>query len=467
MEGSEAIRDDRSRIGIQVSDDGLTAYVKMEESENVEENISLPLLAEALQREKIVYGISESALEKLVQRPIYRLRIQVAKGLAPVDGDDGKVIYHVKKDADYHPDYTEEGTVDYKSLNYFQTASAGQLLCEIIPETDGTEGMNVYGVPLMPRKGKPAPCPAGKNTILSEDGLRVTAACDGVIKYIRDVVDIQDTMNIASNVDQLTGNIDFTGDVVIGGDVCDGFSVKSGGDIIVKGVVECARLEAAGSIHISKGINGEDRADIVAGGDFRSPYIENATLSVQGNIYADYMIGSHVTCFGSIELAGRRELIIGGEIKISGNVQAREIGNESERTTVIEVMGIETTDTETILRLETEKEGCSENLKAFTEAIERLNSLRETHPEMLPEEQYEAARKQVFLLKDRINLLTLQIRKLKEQGRVDYSGMILCKKKIHPGVTIRYGQQRSGPYNESREHCRIYWQDGEMHQGTL
>ncbi len=467
MEGSEAIKDARSMIEVQVSDDGMTAYIKMEELEDSVESISLPLLTEALQREKVVYGISESALEKLVQRPIYRLRIQVAKGLEPVDGTDGKVIYHVKKDADYHPDYTEEGTVDYKSLNYFQTAAANQLLCEIIPETDGTEGMNVYGVSLAPRKGRQVPSPAGKNTILSEDGLRVTAACDGVIKYTRDVVDIQDTMNIPANVDQLTGNIDFPGDVVIGGDVCDGFSVKSGGDIIVKGVVECASLEAAGSIHISKGINGEDRADIVAGGDFRSPYIENATLLVRGNIYADYMIGSHVTCFGSIELAGRRELIIGGEIKISGNVQAREIGNESERVTAIEVMGVETTDTETILRLETEKEGCSENLKAFTEAIERLNSLRETHPEMLPEEQYEAARKQVFLLKDRINLLTLQIRKLKEQGRVDYSGMILCKKKIHPGVTIRYGQQRSGPYNESREHCRIYWQDGEMHQGTL
>lgn len=90
MEGSEAIKDARSMIEVQVSDDGMTAYIKMEELEDSVESISLPLLTEALQREKVVYGISESALEKLVQRPIYRLRIQVAKGLEPVDGTDGK-----------------------------------------------------------------------------------------------------------------------------------------------------------------------------------------------------------------------------------------------------------------------------------------------------------------------------------------------------------------------------------------
>ncbi len=467
MEGNETFNDSLNRIDVQVSDDGMVGYIKMEEAEESAEPISLSQLTEALEREKIVFGIAENVLEKLAQRPIYKIRMQVARGIAPVDGKDGEVIYYVKKDADYHPDYSEEGTVDYKSLSYFQTAKKDQLLCDIIPETEGTAGKNIYGVAIPPRKGRPAVSPVGKNTVPSEDGTQLFAACDGVTKYTKDKIDIHETLNIPSNVDQLTGNIDFTGDVVIAGDVCDGYSVKSGGNIIVKGVVECAKLEAAGSIHISKGINGGDRADIIAGGDFRSLYIENTTLLVHGNVYADYLIGSNVTCFGNIELMGRKELIIGGEIKIYGNINAREIGNENERLTLIEVLGIETTDTKAINEMEKERDASAANLKAFSEAIERFNSLRESRNEVLPEEQYEAARKQISLLKDKINLLTHQIRKLQESGRVEYNGMVACKKKIHQGVTICYGTQRNGPYNEGREHCRIYWHDGEIRQGLL
>ena len=467
MEGNDTFNDSLNRIDVQVSDDGMTGYIKMEEVEDASDAIDLSQLKEALEREKIVFGISENVLEKLAQKPIYKIRMQVARGIDPVDGKNGQVLYHVEKDADYHPDYTEEGTVDYKSLNYFQTAKKDQLLCEIIPETEGTAGTNIYGVAIPPRRGNPAASPMGKNTVLSEDGTRLFAACDGVIKYTRDKVDIQETLNIPTNVDQLTGNIHFSGDVVVGGDVCDGFSVKSGGDIIVKGVVECAELEAAGSIHISKGINGGDRADIVAGGDFRSLYIENAVLHVQGNIYADYIIGSIVTCSGNIELMGRKELIIGGDIKICGNINAREIGNESERVTVIEVLGIETTDTESINQMKKERESYAGNLKAFSEAIQQFNALRESHSEALPEEQYEAARRQISLMKDKISILTHQIRKLEEAGRIEYNGMIVCKKKIHQGVTICYGEQRNGPYTDGREHCKIYWQDGEIQQGAF
>ncbi|MDD4444757.1 MAG: FapA family protein [Eubacteriales bacterium] len=467
MEGNETFKDSLNSIDVQVSDDGMAGYIKMEEVEGATEAISVSQIKEALAREKIVHGIDENVLEKLAQRPIYRIRMQVAQGIKPVDGENGQVVYHVEKDADYHPDYTEEGTVDYKSLNYFQTAKKDQLLCEIISETEGTEGINIYGVSVPARRGNPPISPMGKNTVLSEDGTRLLAACDGVIKYTRDKVDIQETLNIPSNVDQLTGNIDFTGDVVIGGDVCDGFSVKSGGNIIVKGVVECARLEAAGSIHISNGINGGDRADIIAGSDFRSLYIENAVLHVQGNIYADYIIGSIVTCMGNVELMGRKELIIGGEIKVSGNINAREIGNESERVTLIEVLGIETTDTEAICQMKEERDSCAGNLKAISEVVERFNTLRESRSELLPEEQYEAARKQMALLKEKVGLLNHQIKRLEAAGRVEYNGMIVCKKKIYPGVTICYGEKRNGPYTEGREHCRIYWQEGEILQGAL
>lgn len=467
MNENETLHDIFHTIGVEVSADGMTAYVKMEEIEGATEPISLSQLTEALKREKIVFGIAENVLEKLAQRPIYKIRMQVAHGAHPVDGENGRVVYHVEKDADYHPDYTEEGTVDYKSLNYFQTVQKDQLLCDIIPETEGTAGTNVYGVAISPRRGNPAISPIGKNTVLSEDEAELLSACDGVVKYTRDKIDIQETLNIPSNVDQLTGNIDFPGDVVVSGDVCDGFSLKSGGNIIVKGVVECADLQAAGNIHISNGINGGGRANIVAGGDFRSLYIENVTLQVDGNIFADYIIGSDVKCLGNIELIGKKEIIIGGDVKVLGHIHAREIGNENEVATRIEVKGLHTTDIEAIERMQEERDSYVENLKSFSGAIDRFNVLRASQNESFSNDSYEAAQKQVFLLKGKISVLEQQIRKLEKSGQIEYNGTIVCKKKIYQGVVIWFGQEKNGPFLKGREHCRIFWQDNEIHQGTL
>jgi len=331
--GNNAINpesDPTTLIEVTVSDDSMTAFIKMTKQGEDASPVTKQQLMDALKDNHITYGIKESSIEKLAARPIFNIKIEVAKGKMPVYGENGHVTIFVKKDSEYHPEYSLDGIIDYKNLEYFQLVKQGQVLCDIVRETDGTEGINVYSAQVPTRHGKPPFIPNGKNTVFMDNDTKLVAACDGVIRYVRDVIDVTDMFRVPSNVDQLTGNINFSGDVTVDGDICDGFTVKTGGNLIVKGVVEDAAIEAAGNVHISKGINGGGDKSIYVGGDLRCKYIENATIHVEGNIAADYIIESRITCMGNIELRGSKELVLGGDIKVFGELTAKDIGNEKE-----------------------------------------------------------------------------------------------------------------------------------------
>ena len=453
-------------VEASASDDGMTGYIKLIRQCPNPDPVTKEQIMEALAAQRIVYGIKESSVEKLAARPIFNIRIEVAKGLAPIHGEDGKVNYFVKRDSEYHPEYNLEGTIDYKNLDYFQIVKKGQLLAEIEKETEGIEGSNIYGGILPARKGRPAFSPVGKNTSLIEDDTKLIANCDGVIRFIRDTVDVNDMLHIKSSVDQLTGNIKFTGDVTIEGDVCDGFSVKSGGNIIVKGVVEDADIEAAGNVHISNGINGGGEKRIYVGGNLKCKYIEHANIHVEGDINADYIIDSNITCMGNIELAGTRELIAGGEIKVMGQLSARDIGTASERITKIEILGIKIMDTESIDMLTKERDELNDKLQQLAENTAKLSQSRMGAGDGVME-QLSMAKKQLVSVRERIELLNSQIQQLEKHWTMEFPGAVLCKRKLHQGVRINFGEERFHFELDNLEHCKIYWSEGSIVHGML
>lgn len=453
-------------IEVTASDDGMTGYIKLVKQGDNPEPATKEQLMAALEENRIVYGIKESSVEKLAARPIYNIKIEVAKGIPSEHGQDGTVTYFVKRDSEYRPEITMEGTIDYKNLDYFQLVKKDHVLAEITKETAGTEGVNIYGATVPTKSGRPAPSPVGKNTHLIQDDTLLVADCDGLIRFVRDTIDVNDVLKINGSVDQLTGNINFSGDVSIEGDVTDGYSVKSGGNIIVKGVVEDAEIEAAGNVHISNGINGGGAHCIQVGGNLKCKYIENANISVEGNINADYIIDSNITCMGNIELAGGRELVVGGDIKVFGELAAKDIGTESGRNTKIEVIGIKIMDTEGIEKLTKERDEMSARLQLLTENAQRLGQARmNASGEIM--DQLALAKKQILVIRDKVDQLNYQIQQLEKSWTMEFPGSIICKRRIYQGVKISFGEERFNFNLDSIEHCRIFWADGAIVQGTL
>lgn len=453
-------------IEVTASDDGMTGYVKLvKQGENPAPATKEQIMAE-LHANRIMYGIKETSVEKLAARPIYNIKIEVAKGLAPIHGTDGIVTFYVVRDSEYRPVIDQEGFIDYKNLDYFQMVKKDQTLAEITAETKGTEGMNIYGAPLPAKDGKMPSSPVGKNTHLIQEDTLLVSDCDGVIRFLRDTIDVNDILKISGNVDVTTGNLKFTGDISIDGDVGDGFSVKSGGNVIIKGVLEDAGVEASGNVHISKGINGGVKNSIYVGGNLKCKYIEHAHIHVEGDISADYIIDSDVTCMGDIVLSGSNELVVGGEVRVMGILTAKDIGSETGRNTKIEVIGKKIMDTEAIEKLTKDRDDLSVKLQMLTDNIQKLNQSRLTGGDEVME-QLALSKKQIVMIRELIDQINAKIQQLEKNWTMEYPGAIVCKRKMYQGVKIHFGEERFQFQFDNIEHCRIFWADNQIIQGTL
>jgi len=457
------------RVSVITSRDYMVGYIKLNEVESEGEPIPITgdEIFDALKEKAIIFGVKEETIEQLVEKPIFGTEIEVAQGKEPIYGKDGYVNFHVKKDSEYEPNYDKEGTIDYKSLDYFQLVEEGHLLCEIVHETDGEDGINIFGAPVKARRGRPAISPKGRNTELNEDGTKLFAAVSGVVKFKKDVIEIGDVLQIRSDVDQTTGNIDFPGDVLISGDVTYGFSVKSAGNVSVKGMVEGARIETIGDIHISKGINGAGGEKVKAGGNLRSGYIENADIYVEGDIITDYIIDSNVFCKGNIELSGRNELVIGGSVKLYGNLIAKNIGNENERPTRVEILGADKGDAEPIKIKEKEYAVLKENADKILDILKQHSRFGGFSDDELDPQKLAVLKQQYQLITRRIEDLKAEIKQLRSEIKREYIGSVICKRKLYQGVKIYFGGDLFYFSLDNLERCRIFCQEGEIIQGGL
>lgn len=455
-------------IEVETSQDSMKLFVKfIKPPKGQAFTPTKELVMEAIEAAGVVFGVKEELIEKLIARPIYNIKIQVGEGEPAKEGKDGFVDYYVVKDSEYKPEVNEDEDVDFKNLDYFQMVTKGQMLAYIhFPET-GADGKDLFGRELPGRDGKEAKSPAGKNTELNEDGTMLYSACDGIVNYVGDTVNINDVIHIAGNVDNNTGNINFSGDVIIEGDVSEGFAVTAGGSIIVKGVVESCQIEAGGDVQIVKGVNGGDGSHIKVGGDLRSPYIEHAKVDVGGDILAESIIESDVTCEGDIDISNAgKGVLVGGTVNVKGNLVVKTLGNENERITNIKIIGIETGIQDEITSLNVEKETALKN-------VEKLKSARRKIFQPMLEEDSPVAQQikqidtQVNMLLDKIDETSKKIQELKDKWSYEYHGGIVCKGKMFYGTRIYFGEQRYQFNTESLDHCRIYWEEGEIINANL
>ncbi|WP_373481558.1 DUF342 domain-containing protein [Acetobacterium sp.] len=466
-------------IEVSISDDKKQGFIKLGKQEEGSTVFTKEELLAALKAEQIESGIIDSAIEKLAQRPIFNIRIKVAEVIEPIDGQDGVVNLLVKKDADYKPEYSEDETVDYKNLDYFQMVKKGQVLCEITKETVGIDGKDLYGQVIPAHKGRKPQVPAGKNTSLTEDESKLIADCDGIIKFVN-TINIDEMMHVRKNIDFSTGNINFPGDVTIDGDVSSGFSVKAGGNLIIKGVVEDAKIEAVGNVAIAKGIYGGNTGNVIVGKDLRCNYIENAILHVDGDITVDYIIDGKITCNGNIYLSGSKELIVGGEIQLLGELVARDIGNEREYPTIIRILGKKTIDQAEIDRLRIKEAETRQQLQETNEKEVQINGLllAQEKKDMLSRNHNSPAMEQIGMLKKQIDRQVLLYKKeieeiekaiayVEKKASISYYGSVSVKRKLYRGTRIYFGEMPFSFEYDCLEHCKIYWDNDDIVNGMM
>ena len=315
---------DTAFINLTASGDKLEAHIYPRGE--VPDEISLGDIKELLAMKGIKYGIvdDEVITEYLRNRPIQKEPWKIAEGKAPEPARDAEVKYYFDTDTSKIGRLKEGGSIDFKERGETPYVKEGDVIAQKIPGTDGTAGVDVFGLSIPGPKPKDAKLRCGKGAEKSEDGLEVLAKRDGRPEISADgKLFVLPGLEISGDVGLETGNIDFDGNIEVHGTVQDGFSVR-GGRLSAKEILK-AEIDIAGDVVVSGGIIG---ANIKTSGSIRAKHINGADIDARGDVVAkNGLINSKID--SSSACLVKTGKILSSSISAKKGIEANEIGSDS------------------------------------------------------------------------------------------------------------------------------------------
>lgn len=442
---------DQNGITVTLEDQALRAVIRLQA--NCSDSLSVEDLERILASCRVSQGILPERLEWLVRERPLDTPVVVAEGRAPVAGEDGWIDYHVKT-----PDSRAsvggergDGSIDFKQLDLIVNVDEGTLLATRHPPQPGQPGVSVLGEELPAPAGRDAKLAVGRNTRLSDDGLCLYSTRAGSLVRSAGRLAIAEVYTVNGDVDFSTGNIDFNGSVVITGNVLSGFSVKAADDITVCGIVEAARLQAGGNIFLERGVQGGERAELLANGDIRANFIQHATVEARGDIQVFGPLLHCQTLAGKSILAeGPKGVICGGSAQAYTRVTATTLGADAYTKTLVQV-GNNPRLVERQAKIQAEIRELDGTLAKISGVIQRLKMLR-TRGALSAEQtrvlnevtraQFSAARRKKELEAER--------EEVERELSTIHEAVIGARGVVYPGVTIQIYDRRLVVQSEIR-----------------
>ena len=439
---------------VMISLDKMKAFVSIIPPEGGR-MLTIEELILTLRRSYVIFGISKSALESIINNPVYNEMVCVAEGIPPVNGQNGKVEFYFDVSKERKPSVLEDGRVDFRELNLIDSVSKGQKLCSLIEPIPGIPGKMVTGIDVPATSGKPGSFHRGRNVEISKDDMYLLSSIDGQVILIEDKVTVFASYEVKADVDNSTGNISFVGNVSVRGNVLSGFVIEAGGNIEVWGVVESATLKADGDIILKRGMQGLGKGMLISGGDIIARYIEHSNLEAKNNITAEAIMHSNVKCGNKLELGGKKGLLVGGNSKVGKEIIAKVIGSHMATATEIEV-GIDPTLRERYKVVREELTNSENDVKKADQAIVILKKLEAAN--MLTPDKQEMMTKSVrtkVFLSVQINELKDELVQLERKLQQEANGRIKARNFIYPGTKVSIGTSLM-VVKDNLQFCTLY-----------
>jgi uncharacterized protein len=445
VEGYDTFKDDYIRVF--VSRDGLEAYLDVTYP-GTGENIAVPDILHKVYEADVKYNVDYDKIQRIVKNKIFAEHEIVATGREPIYGDPAQITYEVDTDISQEPLIMDDGSVDFRQVNLLKTVEKEQLLAIKIPPTKGTDGTDVRGN-VIDSTGKEAILPGGKNTYISEDGLSLYAAVNGRIMFEKEKYQVENILAIEGDVDFSTGNIDFNGDIAVGGDVLTGFKVRAEGDIRIKGTVEGAEIiSTKGSVIISRGIVGQEKAKVYANQDVKAEFINEATVEAGHDVdIGEYIINSNVNAGQDVRALEGRGMVIGGKIYADRAVEAKVAGSPNNVKTELRVGGkIDKEIYEKMLYIEKDLEVLDKHHRATRKEIEFIELLKKKLPKF-PEKKIQEMKAMILKLRQ-IEQKIVETEEKKKAMEDEYGGNVsedlkkIVVNTLHRGVTVGIDQSK-------------------------
>ena len=185
-------------------------------------HIQASQLTDCIQSAGVRNGTSRAFLKKIIDTKSYFTIYPLAVGNPAIPGKDGELIERYPRGSEVTYGETDTGNIDFKSRSFFKEIKKNEVICDIVPPTKGTNGIDIRGKAILAKPGKVARIPHGKNTTLSDDGKALIAATDGYISFRQGTFQVIQVLEIPGNVDFSVGNLKYHGGIVVHGDVLNG-----------------------------------------------------------------------------------------------------------------------------------------------------------------------------------------------------------------------------------------------------
>ncbi len=422
---------------VLVSGDGMAAWLFLLPPSGNGKRLTVEEGQILLRDAHVTSGVNQQALSDAFTSKSYFYLYPIALGTPPTEGQDGWTEDHFLRNFIRSVSDVDSGVVDYRAQSNVQAIEKDAVICDIHLPIEGSAGVRVDGVAIPPKPVKSTDIPAGSNTALSEDKTKLLATMDGFLEFRGGVFNVKNLLNISSDVDYSTGNIDFHGDVSIQGDVRELFSVKATGNITINGLVEAATVEAGGDVVISNGVSGNNQA-VIRGTHVRAKHLESCTVYAE-SLESDYILTSSVFCSDFIQATGSRGVIIGGQVVAANRIKASCIGTQSGRTTEI-TLGVQPKIREELLA--TQKELISIRKKA-AELVKRSTYLRnrlesQGRPDAQASAAIQSAEEHLIQMTEQERALLSRQTELVDQLNKLHNCRLECGT-VYPGVKLTIG----------------------------
>ncbi len=280
-----------------------------------------------LQSRGVTWGVDREGLEKSILKCL--TDETVIRGVVAAVGLKARKAvpsyWHLRKKLLSLPEADLRApNVDYRNQSPYIMVKKGEALAKMVPAASGESGKNVQGEVLPAGEKDIVIFRPGENLIEKDD--IIYAACSGRFDIREKVMSVNETLDIAGNVDYSTGHIAFPGDVIIHGSVCDGFRVAAGKSIFIKQTMDATQVISRGDLIVEGGIKGRGEALVRVGGRVNAKFIENVSIESHGNITIEKAVmHSNLYSLGTIDF-GEAGVLVGGRIQALGGLSAGSVG---------------------------------------------------------------------------------------------------------------------------------------------
>ncbi len=429
-----------STMQVEVTEDEMKAFVHFTPPRYAGRHMEYDEVVEALRGAGVIVGINEEKNAEYLDEMDYSRPLLAAEGQKPRNGRDAYIDYKVRVDkSGVNFEEDEQGKVDFRNLELLENVVVGQILALKVPAEEGIPGRTVTNRILPAKSGKDTSLQYGKGTILSENGMELTAEINGQVVFKRNKVSVEPVYVVNGDVSLETGNIVFLGSVIISGNVLDNFVVKAAGNIEVKGAVQKAFLEAEGDIIIHQGIQGREEAKIEStGGSVFAKFAQGANIVSENDVLVpEGIVHSNVDAGERILSVGRRARIVGGLIRAGNEVNARFLGADVATRTEIRV-GINPKVLQQMTELEDIKTKQQSELDEMQKNLNTLENQKKTGKLTADKQKMlddMISKKEKII--SRVEEINLELEELNAYiGMLEHKGKICAEKTVYPGVDV-------------------------------